>query len=1302
MQAYSPLSSIQNGRIGHKTCRIGSFRATMYEHPMRYHLPFRFRRSRLLGILCATSLSLQYLPALAQQAPQQTPPQNPPQGQPQQGQQGQNQQGQNQGQQQQGQQGQQNTQTTPNQVNKPTDAISKTREDLAKIAPKAANTRPLTIDTVGPKNAMVNQPITFKVYGRDPSLTSGVVLTFTLYGAPAGANLDPQTGAFSWTPTQAGSYSFFVIVTDNSDPVRMAYTPVTITVDAALQNFGYNFFTAARALIDYRVLALRSGYIPLGVNLPLQNGMQQQGQGANTLMLPGYQQGVQASVLNAIQQASAAQGSFNNPNNNASGAIIPQGQTPLPAGSMTGGTTSSTNPLNPLQGPIGQNFQYSQLGASNLGNGLSGALSNLTPDQVAILRQLGVTTATPNAIGPQNNQFSQIQLQSQGGQQVPTSGQGIFNNNQGLFNSLPNSMSVSGYQQAPLQLGMPMNTNIPQPNLMTQGNVPSIDALRQYVGPWDSLGMNVNIPAPDRYQLGAGDIVTVRFWSPALVAQEVDVKVDERGELALPTSGKKISVRGQTLDQAQSLLKKILASELKNADLSLTLKTLRTMSITVLGDAYAPGNYQLPWVATLFNALYMFGGPADSGSLRKIELRRTDGTTRSFDMYKFLIYKDASQDVPLQPGDTIWIAPAGPRVTVQGEVPRPAIYEITDGEHLRNAIDFAGGAKATGVAQRVSLQTVTPGLGHTLRDVDLTRQGPESDPPVYDGDVAEVFSVRTEYLNRIQVEGAVDQPGDYAYLKGTTVADIIAKARGLLKEAYPVRADLFRQNPDKSTTLMRVDLQKAMARDPEANFELKPFDHLMVYDIRDVSWRGDRQVVVQGAVQKPGQFYRSDNMRVLDVLLQAGGLAPDASAEAGFLQRTNPDGTLGPLLTIDFRRLATGDPAQNVELADKDVLRVQTVQEAHFVPTQTVTILGAVQAPNNYPRATNMKLSDLLKLAGGPTPDASDFLEIAHARVPNDAPRQKMSLKDALAGKADTNLTDGDLVTVAQRNDIQMTTMRVVLMGAVKRPGPYAINGTTDRLSELIDRAGGFAPDAFGRGTEFYRDPSHLKTDSQEKVTPRLLQAINEVAQDDYTRAVAKADVEKARFLKDVNTGASTIALPGVGAVSQPSTTVPATVFDHQTVTPARPLNIDDLTPGGNVNVDLDEAIRHRKGREDLVLKDGDIIVVPETPTTVSVVGAVTVPSAVVFDPGKSLSYYISNTGGYSVDAAKDRVIVLRYGGLVQKATDKTKIQVGDIIWVPTQVMSARLTDKTAEVETVSRTVTSGAVLLAILRALIK
>ena len=286
----------------------------------------------------------------------------------------------------------------------------------------------------------------------------------------------------------------------------------------------------------------------------------------------------------------------------------------------------------------------------------------------------------------------------------------------------------SGNPRSPLPSGV-----VPAPGLVDSGdNSPSADALRYFVGPFDMLGLNVFVPAPERYQLGPGDILTIRYWSPAVEEAEVDAKVDGRGEISVPVGGRKVVVRGQTLQQAEQLLKHELRLDLKNGQVTITLKALRTMSITVLGDAYLPGSYQVPAVATLFNALYMFGGPSNTGSLRGIQLRRSDGTTLTFDLYKFLVFGDAKQDVPLQPGDTIWIPPSGPRVTVQGEVLRPGIYEAAKGENLRSVIAFAGGPRATGVLQRVSVQTIEPAVGRQLRDIDLSATaGPESDTPVF-------------------------------------------------------------------------------------------------------------------------------------------------------------------------------------------------------------------------------------------------------------------------------------------------------------------------------------------------------------------------------------------------------------------------------------------------------------------------------------------------------------------------------------------------------------------------------------------
>ena len=172
-----------------------------------------------------------------------------------------------------------------------------------------------------------------------------------------------------------------------------------------------------------------------------------------------------------------------------------------------------------------------------------------------------------------------------------------------------------------------------------------------------------------------------------------------------------------------------------------------------------------------------------------------------------------------------------------------------------------------------------------------------------------------------------------------------------------------------------------MSRAADGNPVLRPFDRLVVYTVGDVQWMGDRQVSIRGAVQRPGVFYRATNMRLADLLLQAGGLSPDAFSGQMFLQRTEANGNLGQLVKVDFARVVANDPAMNIVLQDRDVLTVQTVTEAQFTPDNRVRILGSVQAPGPYPRGSNMHLSDLIKLAGGLLPNASDSVEISNARV---------------------------------------------------------------------------------------------------------------------------------------------------------------------------------------------------------------------------------------------------------------------------------------------------------------------------------
>ncbi|MEQ1934360.1 MAG: SLBB domain-containing protein, partial [Fimbriimonadaceae bacterium] len=391
-----------------------------------------------------------------------------------------------------------------------------------------------------------------------------------------------------------------------------------------------------------------------------------------------------------------------------------------------------------------------------------------------------------------------------------------------------------------------------------------IDAQRYFVGPFDQMNANVFVPAPERYQIGPGDVLLIRYWSPTIESKEVNVAVDARGSISIPSSGRKLTIRGKTLDTAELMIRKEIAKDLVGAEVSVTLRELRTMALTVIGEAFLPGSYQVPAVATLFNALYMCGGPTENGSLRRIMLRRSDGTQKTFDLYRFLIDGDASQDVPLQPGDTIFIPTAEGRVSVTGEVGRPAIFEVLPKEHLKQIIRFAGGARPSGVTQRVSHSTVEPGQGLKLKDVDLNAKGAESDPEVYPGDSIEIYSVRPVVTNLVTLEGAVDQPGRYALTDGMRISELIGRARGPIAEANLVRADLFKQNADGTFKLVPINLARALNGDAEHNLALSVFDRLVVYRTDETKWMGDRLVTITGAVRRPGEFARADDMRVID------------------------------------------------------------------------------------------------------------------------------------------------------------------------------------------------------------------------------------------------------------------------------------------------------------------------------------------------------------------------------------------------------------------------------------------------------
>jgi len=597
-----------------------------------------------------------------------------------------------------------------------------------------------------------------------------------------------------------------------------------------------------------------------------------------------------------------------------------------------------------------------------------------------------------------------------------------------------------------------------------QTGIAQKDAISGFVGPIDMMNANVNATVPDRYILGPGDKITITYWTDVMDLTTESLIVDENGEVTIEKLGK-IVARGMTLAQFQDAVKAGLSRvAYKNLTLFATLDKLRSIQIFITGETFRPGSYAVSAVTTLFNALYMCGGPNESGSLRDIRLIKRN-ETKVIDFYRFLMKGDSSQDYSLESGDTIMIPLVGRTVTITGELKKPAVYELKEGENLKELIKIAGGIRPTGFLQRIKIDSVDSSRKRVIIDADLSDPD-KSDALILDGDAVTVFSIPSERMNTVTVEGKVNMPGTYQLKDGMRVSDLVNMAQGLLGEAFMERADLIKINSDKkTTTLIPLNLSKALSGEPDSNVTLDQWDKLIIYSKWDVKWTANRMVDVHGAIQHPGSYERPDGMKIYDLLIKAGGILPDAYTDRAYIFRRDDARNVTKSIPIDLKLAMQKDADNNVTLQDGDTLMIYTYQDARWEPKREVIISGAVQNQGIFVRADGMKVSDLIQMAGGILPDAfPDRMLLLRLDE-----RQKatqgfyINLKLALQDDPKNNLElkDGDEIRVDTYEQARWEPEnKVISLGAVQNPDTF---NRTDgmKISGLIYRSGGVLPNAY-------------------------------------------------------------------------------------------------------------------------------------------------------------------------------------------------------------------------------------------------
>jgi len=633
---------------------------------------------------------------------------------------------------------------------------------------------------------------------------------------------------------------------------------------------------------------------------------------------------------------------------------------------------------------------------------------------------------------------------------------------------------------------------------------------------------NVNMPTPANYILGPGDEVIIDVWGDSELNVRYTITPD--GYITVPGLGR-IQLSGMRVDQATGRIRNEFSgiySDLNSGQphtfLALSVGNTRTIKVNVMGEVTTPGTYTLTSFSSAFHALYAAGGITHIGSLRNIRVFREGRVATTVDLYEYLLKGNNMNDITLQDGDIVMVDPYLGLAQITGEIKRPMKYEMRPDETLKDLLGFAGGF--TGEAYKNNVQIDRK--GEYEKETFTVNQSDYSSFQLHDGDSVTISSILKRFSNMVEIDGAVNRPGQYAIGDQIrTVKDLVAIARGITGDAYVYRALLYREQEDLRQTMESFDLD-ALLNNRIADIPLRKNDRLHIPSI--FSLEDHVTVSVGGSVRAPGNYPFALNMRIEDAILRAGGLKEEASTER-----------------VDvFRRIK--DPSSTTVPSTMSEVYTFTLQEGKIVSNDPSFVL-------------------------------QPYDEVVVRHSPGYEPQSMVTIK-----------------------------------GEVLFSGQYAKKTRNERLSSLVERAGGLTGYAYPKGAKLTRQ---LNDEEFER-----LKHVFET----------KAKMDK---------------------LNMDSLNFDSSGLRHQ-----------------YVGIDLEEALKRPGGDDDIVLREGDVISIPQYEGTVKISGGVLYPNIVTYDKRMSLDGYIRQAGGYSRLAIKSKPFIVYMNGKV--ATGRwAKIEPGCEIVVP-------------------------------------
>ncbi len=565
---------------------------------------------------------------------------------------------------------------------------------------------------------------------------------------------------------------------------------------------------------------------------------------------------------------------------------------------------------------------------------------------------------------------------------------------------------------------------------------------------------------PDDYRIGPGDVLNVTIWGQAEFQNSYPVNKD--GSI-FPSNIGKIFLKGVTYKNAREIITgKFAAVTPAGSNIEVTISSVRTIRVNVIGEVNQPGAYSMSALNTAFNALYLAGGPNKLGSLREITVKRNGKVVDTLDVYKYLQKGDTHDDIYLENNDFLFVNVYKKQIDIAGEIKRPLIYQLKDNESLKELIELAGGIKFNARLANIQVYRTE---NEKMKILDWNAYEIMSGArkvDLLDGDRVFIRGINDEITNKAQIIGEVAYPGVYELKAGQKIADLITKAGGIKGEAYLQRAYIIRIAPNFEIQYIPINLGAVVKKDDSAlyeqnNFEIKQFDALKIYSVAD--FQDIPFVTVTGLVRQPGNYILSGKRTLKDLLYISGGMKGEAEYNqveiSSIVSIEDAKRRNIPIKTV-IRQYSIDPILENDTVAEKIELRpydqVFVRKNPDFSYQKNVSILGKIKYPGYYSlKEDKERISSVIRRAGGLLPTAN--VKGATFKRATIGAVILIDLATAIkrpGSKYDIILNESDELTIPELDEV------VKITGDVQVPVNVFYDRDKVDYKYYIDLAGGF------------------------------------------------------------------------------------------------------------------------------------------------------------------------------------------------------------------------------------------------------